>query len=83
MMIRNTKELQVNKSMVKWVALLLFFSGGCSLSYQILWRKLLIPVMGGSTWATTTILATFMAGLAFGSFYAARIRTQTPLRVYG
>lgn len=69
--------------MVKWVALLLFFSGGCSLSYQILWRKLLIPVMGGSTWATTTILATFMAGLALGSFYAEKIRTQTPLRVYG
>ncbi|BBM87334.1 fused MFS/spermidine synthase [Candidatus Uabimicrobium amorphum] len=73
----------MNKSIVKWVALLLFFSGGCSLSYQILWRKLLIPVMGGSTWATTTILATFMTGLALGSFYSEKIRTKNPLRVYG
>ncbi|WP_372371455.1 fused MFS/spermidine synthase [Candidatus Uabimicrobium sp. HlEnr_7] len=72
----------MNKSTVKWMALFLFFSGGCSLSYQILWRKLLMPSMGGSTWATTTIVATFMSGLALGSFYAKRIHTQTPLRFY-
>lgn len=45
-----------------------FFSGASALVYQVLWVKQLTLTFGSTTLAVSTILACFMAGLAFGSY---------------
>lgn len=68
-------------------ALLVFvlLSGFAALVYQILWLRLLALVFGVTVWAASTVLASFMGGLALGSFAAARFgdRARVPLRWYG
>ncbi|MBM4434934.1 MAG: hypothetical protein FJ028_07520, partial [Chloroflexi bacterium] len=51
----------------------------------MLWLRLLALVFGVTVWAASTVLASFMGGLALGSFLAARFadRVREPLRWYG
>ncbi len=58
----------------KYVALLsiFFLSGYCALTYEVAWTRLLDHVFGVSVFATTTVLATFMAGLALGALISGR-----------
>ncbi len=53
--------------------------------YQVLWLRLLSMVFGVTAYAASTVLATFMAGLALGSVVAGRLadRVQRPLRWFG
>ncbi len=70
----------------KTVAMTLFlFSGLISLVFQVVWLKMLLTVFGSTVWAAATLLTTFMAGLAIGSWLFGRIadRTSSPLRLYG
>ena len=67
---------------------LFFFSGACSLVYQVVWVRMLMPVFGVSTFAVSIVLAAFMAGLALGSYWCGRVadrRGQRPaaLRAVG
>jgi spermidine synthase len=60
----------------------LAFSGGLNIVYQVAWTRLLVPVVGSSTYAFTLILSTFLVGLGAGSLLAAvplfkRCREQT------
>jgi spermidine synthase len=62
--------------------LLLFFLSGISgLIYQVLWLRLLALVFGVTVYAASAVLASFMAGLASGSFIAGRLvdRARYPL----
>jgi spermidine synthase len=56
----------------------LFFSGMAALIYEVAWTRVLTLVIGSSTYALTTMLATFLIGIALGSAlvgrYAARHR---------
>jgi len=65
--------------------LLFFLSGVAGLLYEVVWNHLLILVFGGSSYATATVLASFMSGLALGSWLFGRRadRTANPLRLYG
>lgn len=65
--------------------LFVFLSGLAALVYQVLWLRLLSLVFGVTVWAASTVLASFMGGLALGSFGAARVadRVRAPLRWYG
>jgi spermidine synthase len=68
------------------VLLLLFFgTGACGLVYQQLWVRLLSLVFGVTVYAVSTVLASFFAGLALGSFVAGRLvdRARRPLQWYG
>jgi spermidine synthase len=67
------------------VATLFFLSGASALIYQVLWLRLLGTVFGTSVHAATTVLASFMGGLAIGSFAAGRLaaRVRFPLRWFG
>jgi len=70
----------------KVLAMVLFLlSGLISLVFQVAWLKMLLPVFGNTVWAASTLLTTFMAGLAIGSWLFGRIadRTGSPLRLYG
>ncbi|MHC4441046.1 MAG: fused MFS/spermidine synthase [Planctomycetota bacterium] len=64
----------------------LFLLSGCTgLIYEVVWTRELIFLLGGTTYAITTVLVAFMSGLALGSYFAGRIsdRLQQPGRAYG
>ncbi len=67
------------------LALLFFCSGACALVYQVLWLRTLGWVFGVTIYAAATVWATFMAGLAVGSFSAGVLgdRVKHPLRWFG
>ena len=60
---------------------LVFLSGASALIYQLLWLRLLGLVFGVTVHAASTVLASFMAGLAIGSYTTGRIapRIRRPL----
>ncbi|MCP4214859.1 MAG: hypothetical protein GY765_09390 [bacterium] len=68
-----------------WASILFLFSGLISLIFQVAWLKMLLPIFGNTVWASSTLLTTFMAGLAIGSWFFGRVadRTGSPLRMYG
>jgi spermidine synthase len=59
-------------------------SGFTALAYEVLWTRALLRFLYNSTYAFTTMLATFLAGIALGSaFYAAVLRrVRRPLLVF-
>ncbi len=52
---------------------LFFISGAAGLVYELVWVRELVFVFGGTTYAITTVLVAFMAGLGLGSYLAGRI----------
>jgi spermidine synthase len=52
---------------------LVFLSGASALVYQLLWLRLLGLVFGVTVHAASTVLASFMAGLAIGSYFTGRL----------
>jgi spermidine synthase len=66
--------------------LLFLFSGATSLVYEVIWLRQLILIFGSTQFATSTVLSTFMGGLALGAFAAGRWLGRSlasPLRIYG
>ena len=58
---------------------MLLVSGITSFTYEVVWTRLLGHVLGGSTYAFATMLATFLAGIALGAALAARV-ASSPMR---
>lgn len=52
---------------------LMLLSGATSFTYELLWSRLLQHVLGSSTLAFATMLASFLAGIAIGSALAVRL----------
>ena len=52
---------------------IILLSGATSFSYELLWSRLLQHVLGSSTLAFATMLASFLAGIAIGSALAVRL----------
>lgn len=50
-----------------------FFSGATGLVLEVVWVRLLTQVFGSTNLAISTVLATFMAGLALGSWIGGRL----------
>jgi len=69
---------------IKISALFLLLSGIASLTYQIVWVRLLGLSMGSTSASISTVLAAFFLGLALGSYLAERITRNRidNLRVY-
>jgi spermidine synthase len=67
------------------LAVLFFCSGACALTYQVLWLRMLGLVFGVTTYAASTVWASFMTGLAVGSLIAGRLadRVRRPLAWFG
>jgi spermidine synthase len=67
------------------LATLFFVSGISGLIYQSLWLRLLSLVFGVTVYAASTVLASFMAGLALGTLAAGRLTTRVkrPLVWFG
>lgn len=66
------------------IHVIFFITGLTGLAYELVWIRLLILSFGSTQFAITTVLSTFMAGLALGSIVFGRIvdKYQFPLRVY-
>jgi spermidine synthase len=60
---------------VPWILPAIAISGAVSFSYEVLWFRLLGQLLGGSTAAFSTMLASFLLGIALGSALAARYAT--------
>jgi spermidine synthase len=62
-----------------------FFSGAAGLVYQVVWSRLLNEIFGVTAHAVTAVLATYLGGLALGSWVLGRFadRHPRPLRLYG
>ena len=81
---RATRRASID-ACARWLlpllSLLFFFSGPCALVYQVMWLRLLALVFGVTVYAASTVLASFMGGLALGSFAAGRVagRLRSPL----
>jgi len=72
--------------MVRPIVLLCFFLSGFSgLLYEVLWLRMLILIFGSTTIAVSTVLTSFMGGLALGSYLFGRIMDsrKRPLFLYG
>lgn len=67
------------------LAALFFVSGISGLIYQSLWLRMLSLVFGVTVYAASTVLASFMAGLAVGTLVAGRLTTRIrrPLAWFG
>jgi spermidine synthase len=72
-------------SSISLIAVCFVLSGGTGLIYEVLWARMLGLVFGATTLAVSTVLASFMAGLALGSALAGRFaaRLKRPLQAYG
>src|SRR5688572_4105892 len=63
---------------------LFFLSGLSSLVYEITWSRILSTILGNTSLAASVVVSIFMAGLACGSFLAARRVTRiNALMLYG
>jgi len=72
--------------MIRPIVLLCFFLSGFSgLLYEVLWLRMLILIFGSTTLAVSTVLTSFMGGLALGSYLFGRIMDsrKRPLFFYG
>jgi spermidine synthase len=66
------------------IRFLFFLSGAAALAYEVLWSKWLTRVIGVTTFSISTVVATFLTGLAIGGLlFGERIdRRGRPLRLY-
>jgi len=66
------------------VLILCFLSGISGLLYEVAWARMLHLLFGDTVLAVSTVLASFMAGLAMGSFWIGRYidRRRRVLAVY-
>lgn len=71
---------------MNYIILIAFgFSGAAALIYEVVWTRALSVILGSTTYALSTMLSTFMAGLAIGAFIGGRIadRAKNLLMVFG
>src|SRR3954470_21079357 len=73
----------------RWFLLFFFFSGLCSLIYEVVWLRLAMARFGVTTPTVSIVLSAFMGGLAVGSWAGGRLSTyldkrppKTSLRLY-
>jgi spermidine synthase len=69
---QGAAALAPRASGIPWILPAIAVSGAVSFSYEVLWFRLLGQLIGGSTAAFSTMLASFLAGIALGSALASR-----------
>jgi spermidine synthase len=67
------------------VFMLFLFSGATGLAYEVIWTRMLVRSFGATSFAVSTVLAAYMAGMALGSYLFGRMidRRGNPIRIYG
>ena len=64
---------------------LFLLSGATSLAYEVIWTRMLVRIFGATSFAVSTVLAAYMAGLALGSYLLGKRidRRGSPILTYG
>ena len=77
------RELPVKK-MNRLLIGCFFFSGACGLVYEVAWLRVMGLIFGNTTFATSTVLAGYMAGLGLGALWWGKRIDQggDPVKVY-
>ncbi|HEY0455661.1 MAG TPA: fused MFS/spermidine synthase [Verrucomicrobiae bacterium] len=70
---------KANDGQANILVLVYALSGTIAMLYEVAWSRVLVLVLGSSTYACTIMLATFLLGLALGAAAAARFKLQRPL----
>lgn len=80
----NGDQALSSNSAVKWVLLIYFFSGMCSLIDEVVWVRLLKLTLGNTVYASSIVVSVFMGGLALGALIMGRYadRVINRLRLY-
>lgn len=81
---KENKEIAPDSLLRKVIFWSFGLSGLAALIYEVVWFRALSLVMGSTTYALSTMLATFMAGLAVGAFLGGLIsdRVKNPALIY-
>ncbi|HEX9780372.1 MAG TPA: fused MFS/spermidine synthase [bacterium] len=66
---------------VRWLLLAFGLSGFAAIAYEVVWTRALGLVLGSSIYAFCIILATYLGGMALGSFYARGTLERTPATI--
>ncbi|OGW82078.1 MAG: hypothetical protein A3G33_04860 [Omnitrophica bacterium RIFCSPLOWO2_12_FULL_44_17] len=84
-MAKNKENTSERFPVRSFIILLFFFSGVCGLVYEIAWLRVMGIVFGNTTFATSTVLAGYMAGLGLGALYFGKRIDQkgNPILLYG
>ncbi|MCZ6732449.1 MAG: fused MFS/spermidine synthase [Gammaproteobacteria bacterium] len=85
-MLRWLETAPARSSTRLWpIATLLFLSGATSLTFEVVWTRVLRLHFGTSTLAVSTILVAYMLGLGFGALIAGSLaaRIKNAIRIYG
>ena len=86
-MTENRGERAFPPQLFAGIPLILFFISGFSgLVYEVVWNRMLVLVFGNTTLSTSTLLASFMAGLSLGSYFLGKYadkRKRGILTIYG
>ncbi len=70
-------------STLDWILLFgIGLSGAIAISYQIVWTRALLLVIGTSTYAFSSILVTFLMGLGLGSYFFPRIKGGASVKTF-
>ena len=65
------------------LSLIFFLSGSSALVFETLWFRQAGLMLGNSVWASSLVMASFMAGLALGNAFAGKAdRVARPVLVY-
>ena len=80
----SSQPAEASPAAVRWLIVIYFCSGACSLMDEVVWVRLLKLALGNTIYASSIVVSTFMGGLALGALvmgrYADRIRRR--LRLY-
>ncbi len=66
-----------------WILPLMLISGANTFTYEVLWTRLLGHILGGSIAAFSTMLASFLGGIAIGSAIAAKLSKNAQVALTG
>ncbi|MBX9723227.1 MAG: fused MFS/spermidine synthase, partial [Candidatus Obscuribacterales bacterium] len=72
--------------MQRIIFLFFFLSGFSTLVYEVAWVRILALTLGNTAYATSTVLAVFMGGLALGAYFGGRLADKIEskhLQLYG
>ncbi len=82
---KTLEDSPTGTSILRILPILFFFSGASSLIFETIFTRLLTYTFGNTAHATSTVLATFLGGLALGAFLLGRWvdRRSPSLWIYG
>ncbi len=75
---RQSPTLAYTPRIVAAVLLAYSISGFAALAGEVIWSRVLVFFLGNSTYAFSTMVATFLAGLAIGSFIGSKLADRVP-----